>query len=808
VARPGGKEVGRVSIRAVPDSTRFRQDLKVMLERVERTVTVTLPTAADTRPADSQLQRFQKDWNNRQITLAAGVGTAGARAQLRLLTRPRFVPLIVRVQKASLAKATALLAAFSGARVAGDLVENLAKRLENLDRALPRAALVSTGIANVSSVVLNALGGLLSTGQGVVQLLGLLAAGPGILAGMAVGGVTLGLALADTKKQLSVLVPDFRRLQDVVSTNFWSVARRPIIDFVRNTLPEVSTGLASTSTAIGSWATSVVAAISSAFGGGRISAMFAPLIESIGIASTGTTGFAQAVAVLGQVGGSYLPRLAQWVADLSNRFGAFLLQAEQSGALQQFIETGITAARELGSVLFSVGSIFSGLTRAMGGGGGFAPLAEGLARIAAIVNAPAFQSTLGVIFQGAEAGAEGLAGALGPIGAMLSAMAPTISQILSSSGTVIGQVIGQIATALSDPSVTSGIGLFFAGILTGIQAIAPILPQMALLFGQVASFAGLLASNLGPVLGAVLGALVPVLLILLEALRPILPVLGAALIKIVTALAPVILQLAQAIVPLVSMIGDQLGPVLDPLLEALMALLPSIVQIATIILSAFLPALGPILPLLAEIIVMGLLPLAEVLKALMPIFQLLGSVVGIVMTLIGGIISTVVALITGDFESIGKIWEDVWNGVVGFGKGIFNTINGLLEGFINGAIDLINGLTKNLQPFLDGLALSTGGLVDIKLSKIPHVRLPRLAVGADILPTFGGTAFIAGEGGEAESVVNRGRTNRLIELASQLAARALQSGSSGGNDTFIINEAVSADATAKSVARRRNRRSL
>jgi phage-related protein len=806
VARPGGKEVGRVSIRAVPDSSKFQQDLKVMLERIERTVTVVLPVGADTRLADSQLQRFQKDWEGRSITLAAGVGTAAARAQLQLLTRPRFVPLIVRVQRASIVKAEALLAAFSGARVAGDLVENLANRIQNLDRALPRAALVSTSIANITSVVLNALGGILATGQGVVQLLGLLAAGPGILAGMATGGLALGLALADVKVQLGVLGPEFLRLQGHVSANYWDRAREPILRFVRATLPEFREGLAKTGTAVGDWSAKFVGAMQKALDGGRMAALFRPLLKSIQIASTGLTGFAQAFVVLGQTGGSYLPRLAQWVADLSNRFGAFLLQAEKSGALKEFIETGITAAKQFGSILFSLGSIFSGLTEAMGGGGGFAPLADGLARIAAIVNSEPFQSTLSTIFTGAEAGAEGLASALGPIGAMLSFLAPVIAQILSNSGDVLGAFIGQIADALASPAFATGLQGFFAGILSGIAAIGPALPAIADAFGSLLGFAGALGAELGPVLGTVLQALAPVLVTLLGALKPILPILGGALISIVTALAPLVLQLAEAIVPLVAMLGEQLGPVLEPLIAAFVALLPSIIQIATIILSALLPALGPILPLIAQIITISLLPLAEVLKALVPIFQILGAAVGVVMTILGGVISTVVALITGDFESIGEIWEDVWNGVAGFAKTIFNTINRILEGFINGAIDLINGLSKNLQPFLDGLAASTGGVIDINLGKIPHVTLPRLAMGADILPTFGGTAFIAGEGGEAESVVNRGRTNRLIELAGALASRALAQGGSGGGDSYTIVEAVSPDATAKAVARRRNRR--
>jgi phage-related protein len=808
VARPGGKEVGRVNIRAVPDSSGFRKDLKVMLDRVERTVKVSLPIEADTRPAEAALRKFQKDWNGQKVNLAAAITTGAAAASLRFLTRPRLATVIVRVQRASLVKARELLAAFSGARVAGDLVENLVKKIQNLDRSLPRTAFVATAIANATSVVLSALGGLLTVSGDIGRMFGLLAAAPGVLGGMAVGGLALGLALADVKKQLGVLGPEFRRLQDEVSANYWAQAREPILSFVRATLPEFRAGLAKTGEEVGRWSAKLVTSMQKALGGGRITAMFKPLLQSIRIASTGLTGFAQAFVVLGQVGGSYLPRLAQWVADLSNRFGAFLLQAEADGTLKDVIENGITAAKQFGSVLASISSILSGISDAgrAAGGGGLGALADVLARVAAIVNSEPFQSTLTTFFEGARLGVEGLTSALGPIGALLQTIAPVVSLILASTGTVIGEVLGKISTALSTPAFSTGLGAFFDGILAGITALLPAIPPLALAFSSFLGFAGALAAELGPVLGAVLQALAPVLITLLDALKPILPVLGGALISVVTALAPLVLQLAEAIVPLVEMIGEELGPVLEPLIAAFVALLPSIIQIAEIILSALLPALGPLLPLIAQIITVSLLPLGEVLKALMPIFEILGKTIGIVMTVLGGIISTVVALITGDFESIGKIWEDVWTGVSDFAVSIFNTINGLLEGFINGAIDLINGLSKNLQPFLDGLKLSTGGLININLGKIPHVRLPRLAIGADILPTVGGTALIAGEGGQAESVVNRGRTNRLIDLAAALASRALSAFGGGKGDSFTIVEAVSPDATAKAVARRRNRR--
>jgi len=789
----------------VPDSTKFRNDLKVMLERVERTVTVTLPVAADTRLADSQIARFQKEWNGKQIGLGVGVATAGARAQIGVLTRPRFVPLIVRVQKASIVKAQALLAAFSGARVANDLIQNLSERLQNLDRALPKAAVVTTSIANISSVVLNALGGILTVGGGVVQLLGLLAAGPGILTGMAVGGLAFGLALVDVKEQLGVLTPGFQNLQNVVSRNFWTVARKPIIDFVRNTLPEFTAGLGATSSAVGSWATSVVDSIGAAFGGGRITTMFAPLIESIGIASTGTTGFATAVAVLGQVGGTYLPRLAQWAADLSNRFGAFLTQVEASGALQQFIENGIKAGHELWDVLYAAGSILNGIATAAGSGGGFGPLADGLGRIAEIVNAEPFQSTLTMIFAGAAAGAAGLATALGPIGAMLAVLAPGIQAVLGASGSVSGSLIGQIAAVLGSPAVAIGLQQFFNGLLGGLAALGPALPAIGSAFGSLLGFAGELASQLGPVLSTVLQALAPILVTILSALKPILPILGTALISIVTQLAPLIMQLLDALLPFVAVLAAQLGPILEQLITNFIGVLGPVTQLALILLDALLPALDPILTLTALSTEMSG-ELGGALTELMPLFTALAAIVKLAFTIIGAVVSTVVALMKGDFESIGKTWEKVWTAISDFGKIVFNGIMGNLEGFINGAIDIINGLTGGLRAFFSALETATSGAVTIRLGTIPHVALPRLAVGADILPRVGGTAAILAEGGQVESVVNRGRTNRLIELASALANRAIESGSGSGGDTITIHEAVSADATAKEVQRRKNRR--
>jgi hypothetical protein len=143
---------------------------------------------------------------------------------------------------------------------------------------------------------------------------------------------------------------------------------------------------------------------------------------------------------------------------------------------------------------------------------------------------------------------------------------------------------------------------------------------------------------------------------------------------------------------------------------------------------------------------------------------------------IGGAISGIGHAVGSVFGSIGGIIRGAFNGVVDFVKGIFNSITGV----VNGIIDGVNGAT------------SVAGAIGINIGKIPH--LPRLAEGATILPRPGGTLAVLGEAGKAESVVDTGKLNKMLD-------RANSGGSGSGGGTWNIYETVSAQATAMQVAR-------
>lgn len=149
------------------------------------------------------------------------------------------------------------------------------------------------------------------------------------------------------------------------------------------------------------------------------------------------------------------------------------------------------------------------------------------------------------------------------------------------------------------------------------------------------------------------------------------------------------------------------------------------------------------------------------------------SVIKPVGDFISGAIGAIGSAVGSVFGTIGSVVKGAFNGVVSFVKGIFNDIIGL----VNGIVDGINAAT------------SVSAVIGVHIGKIPHI--PKLAAGATILPTPGGTIVRVAEGGKAESVVDTGEMNKLIKNANG------NTGKSG--NTFKIYEASNGTAVAQTV---------
>jgi phage-related protein len=634
------------------------------------------------------LQRLKRDLRDldTDVSVFADPDTTYARARIGWLTRPRTVMIFARLARSSMTTVATQIAALSGARLASDYLRRLRDSLENLDRSLPRIAGVSLAITNLASAAIAASGGIIALGSDLASIGGAALALPGILGGAAAGITTMALALADMGEQLEHLGPLFTQLQDEVSSNFWAVAKAPIEDMVRNVLPAFRTEMAETSTNIGEFFATLSQAVQAHVTADALAPMFDNLRSSIDIAAGALDPLIDAVMTLGQVGSEYLPRLAQWFVDISNSFNDWVQRNTESGQMFVWIDEGIAALQDLGSVLASTVRIFSGINKAAEAAGsqGLAGFAQWMREIADIVNGPRFQEGLTTIFEGAGAAMSALGDAMGDVGDALYNMRDTISTVLETAGQTVGTLISDIATAVQHPAFQTGLVSFFEGIQAGLAAVGPALPALAAAFGQVGEFAGQLATTLGQVLGVAIQTVAPIIGQLLAALQPLIPILGDALIQIIGALSPLLMALPpimQALVAALTPVIEAIGPIVQALLPALLPLLTMVADVITM--------LSPLIAMIAQ-------TFTEVAVALAPLIaQLIEGLVPVVMQLV---------------EALLPILVDLWTQIAAvlptliplFGM-IVESVLGLVEAFAPLIIQLIDMLAPILSDLISSV---------------------------------------------------------------------------------------------------------
>lgn len=587
------KSAGRVTIRVLPDSTKFREDLKLSLERVEKTMKATIPAElAVTRESirklkeqlrdlevrikvepyvtQEQLDDLKNELENIDPSILANLNTLRARQQLLTLTRARTVPIFVRVNTASLAAAASALAALSGARILGNIFDTFWNSIKNLDRNAPRIAAISSGIIGLGGAVLalvSNLGGLIGS---LIQLSGISLFLPAILSGMAIAIGTAVVVLKDMKTVLADLAPAFHELQDNMSAAFWQIAEQPIRQLVEALLPALNEQLVNTSQALGVIFREISDSFRKYITPAYLNQVFDNLNQGINHASRGVDGMVKAFAILGRVGSSYLPRLGTFLADIGTQFGNFIAKAEASGELKRWADNAIQSLKDLGKVIYETARVFGALARAAerAGGAGFAELAGGLKKLADLMNTENFQVTFATIFAGAHLLMDGLIDGLDRLGVGLAKFAPTLQVVFSEVGKILGQFLENIGEFLADPVLQQGLKDFFSGFKTFMTDLKPAMGPLGRIIGTLATAVGSLLSQMGPLITEVAENLAPMFEELWKTIQPLIPDLIKLTEVLIEELAPILMTFIKEVLPpLIPLLADML-PVMADLLKA------------------------------------------------------------------------------------------------------------------------------------------------------------------------------------------------------------------------------------------------
>jgi hypothetical protein len=320
-------------------------------------------------------------------------------------------------------------------------------------------------------------------------------------------------------------------IRRIAQENFFTGFSAPLLALSGALGPQMATGVGAIASALGAGAQQFMASLQSSLGSGVLERLLRGVAESIEILNRAIDPIVQSFITLGIVGMDYMPRLAGWVADLAGQFNSFIQTAAADGSLKRWIDDGIQGMKDLWSIGDSVVGIFSSLTSAAMAGGintTLGGLAAGLRDVDAAMGGEAFQTTMATIFAGAQAGAEGLLAALGPIGEAFRTGSDSLARFLELSGEIAGLFIGGLFTALSDPTFGAGLITFFEGVRDGVAEIAPKLPALFAAFGDILGAIAPVVEALGPTTVDVLTIFAQTVANILTELSPLLEALAGS----------------------------------------------------------------------------------------------------------------------------------------------------------------------------------------------------------------------------------------------------------------------------------------
>jgi phage-related protein len=543
MAQGFGKQVGKLSIRVLPNAERFKADIQKLVKQCEDKYKVNLDVNADTARFREQMKKAYEEWDGKDVHLKANLDDAKAKAQLDMLARNRMARILVNVDQNKLKKfansVTDLTRRISGLNVIDKWGKEFREYLMTMDEKTSTVTKLSLAFAQLGSTLTSSLGGLATMATQLGTVLSLAALAPAMLAGAAAGGIGLKLALKDAADQLGELAGGFQAIQPLVSSAFWDGARQPIIDLANNLLPSLTKGMTGVGEALGRQFGTLASSLQKTLTPGIMDSFFKTLTGTMDIATGAVQPLVSAFVKLGQVGQAYLPRLATFLVDAANSFNKWVQEASKSGELNSLIETGIKTLGQLGSIAQSTVGILTGLSDAAkaAGSDGMATFTGALKAFSDALKNPVITAALTQMFAGAQAGMNAVSGALGKFGDAFAGLMPTLGGIFQLAGTAIGTLIKAISKGLEDPTFATNITALFTGILDGMQGLAPVIPVIVGLVGQLARIFGTLASQLGPSLAAFKGTVLPVIQAVLDAVEPLIVVFGEALrnaLKVVT----------------------------------------------------------------------------------------------------------------------------------------------------------------------------------------------------------------------------------------------------------------------------------
>jgi hypothetical protein len=304
--------------------------------------------------------------------------------------------------------------------------------------------------------------------------------------------------------ELQTLMPLWKQLQQAVQQPLLAGMAGEIRVFAERELPLLERGLGRTADGINTFAKSLLQSIQTPQNEGFLSQIFGNTEGFFKELSRGAKPFTDALLRLSGVGSQFLPRLADTMVTLLDRFNNFTVKADEDGSLEEWIDRGLNAVTTLIDTFVDLGSIINSIAeayRAVSGqqNGLLDSLSEGTAKLAEFLSSTEGQNTLVEYFKKAQGfiesikpGVEALITVLGAVSDAARGVADAVAGPLGFINDLLGENISIVKTAIAVwlgwkllAPVLSAVGGAARGLNTASAFLAPRLQEWPGILGSV-----------------------------------------------------------------------------------------------------------------------------------------------------------------------------------------------------------------------------------------------------------------------------------------------------------------------------------
>ncbi|SIC39551.1 phage tail protein [Mycobacteroides abscessus] len=336
MAAAGSREVGRVSVRVVPDTDGFRRALKRQLEAITKGIEAKInvdpdvsgfrqKVSAATKALDNAKVKVDVDKNS-EILRKNGFHTADETIKLKL--DPKFDYMLrQRLQKMGAVKVPVEPDVKTFRMRFATMMSKLKNRLSNIEPPSFGSGINATGYALIASAI-----SLLS--PVIVGLLGALTTGllalPGLITAVVAPIGALVLGLDGLKKAAGVLEKPFKELRDTMSAKV-EEQFTPVFEKLKDIFPTLKAALPSVTQGLADMAKSFADVLTNPANLAKLDQTIRNIASGLTAAAPGIRDFTQGFLDLINGFSNKLPDIGKWFSDTGASFSKWVKDFTAAG---------------------------------------------------------------------------------------------------------------------------------------------------------------------------------------------------------------------------------------------------------------------------------------------------------------------------------------------------------------------------------------------------------------------------------------------------------------------------------------------